>query len=109
MDGTSPLLDCQLAGVPARSDHRVQSVHQPKYWNGSEKLRSHSRYSNSEAAAQFFHRCLSGPAEELVIFAPPFPKGVAQFSTSTGRFCAFFSQRPTESLITAEGVPRVCG
>jgi hypothetical protein len=77
MDGTSPLLDCRLAGVPATSDRWVQSVHQSKYWNGSEKLRSHSRYSNSEAAAQFFHQCPWDQVEELVIFVLLFARGVA--------------------------------
>src|SRR5436853_4604053 len=43
-----------------------------------------------EAAAQFFHQCLSGPAEELVVFAPPFPKGVVQFPHPLGDFARFF-------------------
>src|SRR5262245_43377453 len=79
MDGTGPQPDCQLAGVPATSDSRAQSVHQSKYWNGSAVLRSHSRYSNSEAGAQFFRQCLWDQVEELVIFALPFPKGVHSF------------------------------
>ena len=61
------------------SDRRAQSVHQPKYWNGSEKLRWQQPCSICGAVAQFFHQSLSGPAEELVVFARPFAKGVAQF------------------------------
>src|SRR5262245_51522374 len=66
----------QLVRVPATSHSRAQSVHQSKYWNGSEKLRSHSLYSNSEAAAQFFHQRPWDQVEELVIFALLFARGV---------------------------------
>src|SRR5678816_2663202 len=94
MDGTS----LQLAGVPATSDSRAQSVHQSKYWNGSERLRWQQPCSISGAVAQFFHQCLSGPAEELVVFAPPFPKGVAQFPHRLGDCARFF---PTCLLYTS--------
>src|SRR4029077_20052087 len=77
MDGTSPLVDCQPAGVPAMSDHRARSVHQSKDSNGPEKLRWQQPCSISGAVAQFFHQCLSGPAEELVVFALLFAEGVA--------------------------------
>ena len=107
MDGTDPQLGCQFAGVPATSDLRAQSVHPPKYWNGFEKLRWQRRSSFAGAVAQFFHQRLSGPAQELVVFATPFPKGVAQSPHPPKGMPAFFSQRPTESVITAEGVPRV--
>jgi hypothetical protein len=90
MDGTGLQLDCQLAGVPAMSDRRVQLVHQLKYWNGSEKLRWQQPCSISGAVAQFFHQRLSGPAEELVVFVPPFPKGVAQFPHPLGDCARFF-------------------
>ena len=72
------------------SDHRAQSVHQSKYWNGSEKLRWQQPCSISGAVAQLVHQCLSGPAEELVVFAPPFPKGVAQFSHPLEDCARFF-------------------
>src|SRR5260370_9277712 len=86
MDGTSP----QLAGVPATPDCRVQLVHQLKYSNGSEKLRWQQPCSISGAVAQFFPQCLSGPAEELVVFSPPFPKGFAHFPHPLGDVAPFF-------------------
>src|SRR4029077_15230421 len=46
--------------------------------------------SNAEAVAQFFHQPLSGPAQERAVFAPPFPKGVAQFLHPLGD-CSRFS------------------
>jgi hypothetical protein len=90
MDGTGPLPDCQLAAVPATSDRRVQLVHQPKYSNGSEKLRWQQPCSISGAAAQFFHQCLSGPAQALAVFETPFAKGVAQFLHLLGDCARFF-------------------
>src|SRR5512140_719770 len=90
MDGTSPLLDCQLAGVPATPDCRVQSIHQLKYWNGPEKLRWQQPYSNCEVAAQFFHRRPWDQVEELVIFVLLFARGVALSLRPLGDCARFF-------------------
>src|SRR5436190_8694925 len=69
----------RLAEVPATSARPVQLVHQSKYWNASEKLRSQRRYSTSQTAVQFFHQPLSDQGQELVTFVPPFPRGAARF------------------------------
>src|SRR5213592_103872 len=69
----------RLAGVPATSARLLQLVHQSKYWNGSEKLRSQRRYSTSQTAAQSFHQHPSDQGQELVTFVPPFLGGAARF------------------------------
>ena len=106
MDGTGPLLHCQPAQVPAMSDRRAELLHQPKYWNGSEKLRWQQPCSICWAVAQFFRRRLSDPAGDLS-FCAAVCKRRCTVSTSAGRLRAFSSHRPTESLITVEGVSRV--
>src|SRR5437899_5318754 len=69
----------RLAGVPATSARLARLVHQSKYWNASEKLRSQRRCSTSQTAAQSFHQHLSGQDQELVTFVRPFPGGAARF------------------------------
>jgi hypothetical protein len=50
-----------------------------------------------------------GSISEACSFCAAVSKRRCTVSTSAGRLRAFFSQRPTESLITAEGEPRVRG
>src|SRR5204862_7183302 len=69
----------RLAGVPATSARLVELVHQSKYGNAPEKLRSQRRYSTSQTAAQSFHQPPSDQGQELVTFVPPFPRGAARF------------------------------
>src|SRR5437899_2815441 len=69
----------RLAGVPATSARLVQLVHQSKYWNASEKLRSQRRYSTSQTAAQSFHQRPLDQGQELVTFVPAVSRGAARF------------------------------
>ena len=75
-------LPCLTVGLNQSINRNVETA--LKSFDGSNRVRF------AGAVAQFFHQCLSGPAEELVVFAPPFPKGVAQFSRPLEDCARFF-------------------
>ena len=75
-------LPCLTVGLNQSINRNIETA--LKGFDGSNRVRFAGRLRN------FSINALSGPAEELVVFAPPFAKGVAQFPHPLGDCARFF-------------------
>ena len=89
-------LPCLTVGLNQSINRNIGTA--LKGFDGSNRVRFPGRLRN------FSINAFRDPAEELVVFAPPFPKALHGFHIRW-KIARVFSHRPTESLITAEECP----